>query len=379
MGEETTRALVTIRLIRDVIPIEGADAIECVVVDGWQCVAKKGEFQIGDKCMYHEIDSILPEAESYAFLIAKQGRQYERGFGARLRTIKLRGQISQGLALPLLPTMNPNLFAVGEDITDLMGVYKYEAPVNQSLAGNSRGNYPSWLPKTDQERVENCFASLFTGDFEYQHTIPETGAVITKKRDRLLSTDAFVMEEKLEGSSMSIFKDRDGVIGVTSRTVNLSLDNVGNSFVDAAKASGILEALEGVDTEYGGIAIRGELIGPGLPNTGMNIYKRTTNAFYVFDVFSEALMDYLAYPARLEFLDSVEKFGRIKIDRVPFLGTWRAGELSVEDVVKSADGISELYNTKREGVVFKSLVPLTRHSKIVSFKAVSRSYLLSEK
>lgn len=380
MEEQSKRALVTIRLIRDIVPIEGADAIECAVVDGWQCVVKKGEFTAGDLCMYHEIDSILPAGvQCYEFLVTKQGREYERGRGARLRTIKLRGQIAQGLALPLLLSMNPSNFAVGEDITDLMGVYKYEAPVQASLQGQGRGNYPSWLPKTDQERVENCFASLFTGDFEYQHTIPETGQVITKTRDRLTDDDVFVCEEKLEGSSMTIYKDRDGNLGVTSRTVDLKLEQQGNSFVDAAKASGILEALGQVDTSTGGIAIRGELIGLGIQG---NIYKLKSTEFHVFDVYSEQQMDYVPFKSRNLFLGVLEEFLPTyskAIKKVPYLGLFGPGKMTVEEVVAFADGESALAKTKREGVVFKSAAPLTRHKRLVTFKAVSRSYLLSEK
>lgn len=86
------RKLATIREIKDIQPIEGADRIEVATVDGWQVVIKKGEFKVGDKIIYIEIDSIVPEREEFEFL-------RDRKF--RVRTIKLRKQISQGLIMPL--------------------------------------------------------------------------------------------------------------------------------------------------------------------------------------------------------------------------------------------------------------------------------------
>ncbi|MCH8618212.1 hypothetical protein [Undibacterium sp. TS12] len=89
------RELVTIRQVSSIKPIVGADAIECASVDGWSVVVKKNEFKPGDACVYIEIDSFLPlQDERFAFL-AKNKTSCNDREGTRLRTVKLRGQISQ--------------------------------------------------------------------------------------------------------------------------------------------------------------------------------------------------------------------------------------------------------------------------------------------
>lgn len=97
-----TRRLATFRTIDDLSPIEGADLIEVATIGGWKVVVKKGEFKVGDGCVYFEIDSFLPDGvPAWQFLVDKQGREFEGVRGHRLRTVKLRGTTSQGLVLRL--------------------------------------------------------------------------------------------------------------------------------------------------------------------------------------------------------------------------------------------------------------------------------------
>lgn len=131
------RKLVSIQTILDIQPIPNADAIEVVTINGWKVVAKRGEFKINDFCCYFEIDSFLPVKQQFEFLRKSCYRKLADGSeGFRLRTIKLRGQISQGLALPL-SYFNKELenydVAVGCDVTDLFEVKKYEPPMPPSL------------------------------------------------------------------------------------------------------------------------------------------------------------------------------------------------------------------------------------------------------
>lgn len=97
-----TRKLASIRVIDDVEPIIGADAIEVVTLGGWKVVTKKNEFSKGDLCVYFEIDSFLPAGvPAWQFLVDKSSREFEGVVGHRLRTIKLRGAVSQGFVLPI--------------------------------------------------------------------------------------------------------------------------------------------------------------------------------------------------------------------------------------------------------------------------------------
>lgn len=148
----TERKLVTIRRISELNPIPKADAIECAKIDGWNVVVRKGEFEVGDPCVFFEIDSVLPDVEPFKFLTEKQGKTFYNGkFGARLKTIRLRGQLSQGLALPLSSFRKYDL-VTGKSLDEELGIWKYDPPPSAELAGKIAGSWPAWLPKTDQER-----------------------------------------------------------------------------------------------------------------------------------------------------------------------------------------------------------------------------------
>ena len=111
------RALAHIEEIMSLSPIEGADRIEVAQVLGWKVVVKKGEFQVGEKVVYIEIDSRVPASNPYFSFL--QDRKY------KVKTIKLRGQISQGLIVPMdvLPRADYN---IGDDVTDVLGITKIE-------------------------------------------------------------------------------------------------------------------------------------------------------------------------------------------------------------------------------------------------------------
>lgn len=367
MKAMSERHLVSIREVDRIDPIPNADAIEVLTIDGWQVVSKKGEFKVGDLCVFFEIDSIVPDTAPFKFLIDKQGKNFEKGFGARLRTIKLRGQISQGLALPLaqFPEITDEHIqcelGVGADaqLDELLGVYKYEPKIHASMAGQIKGNYPHWIPKTDQERIQNCYRSF---------------------ESRGYFKSGFVVEEKLEGSSMTIYVNREGELGVTSRNMDLKLEQEGNAFVNAAKKSGLLEFLqqyhemgkEVVPDEPPMIAIRGELIGPNIQG---NIYGLTEHEFRVFDVYVGNFQRYMAFPERQLFIQLVESTG-LEVKTAPIIGSVMLDGVDIESIINEADGQSAIAETAREGLVFKSLDVVDKH--IPSFKSISKNYLLAE-
>jgi len=151
------RKLASIRRIDNILPIEGADAIECAVVGGWKVVVKKAEFIVGDLAVYFEIDSWIPTELAPFLSKGKSPREFQGIHGERLRTVKLRGQLSQGLLLPLESTcanIDSELFE-GLDVSFPLNIVKWEMPVPAQLAGQVKGNFPTVIPKTDQERVQN--------------------------------------------------------------------------------------------------------------------------------------------------------------------------------------------------------------------------------
>ena len=202
----TTRHLATIERIADIRSIPDADAIEAAVVRGWTVVVKKGEFAIGDRCVYFEIDSFLPHVGPFEFLASRGSRIFDDVRGHVLRTIRLRGVYSQGLVLPLaaFPELTGNdgdgVGEDGRDVSDELGVTKYEAPLPASLSGIALGEFPTRLaPKTDSERVQNLVTSW----------------------DHLCTYGSWVATEKIDGSSMTVIND-DGTIRVCSRNLELA-------------------------------------------------------------------------------------------------------------------------------------------------------------
>jgi RNA ligase (TIGR02306 family) len=334
------RKMASIRVIDGISPIEGADAIETAVIGGWKVVVKKGEFAIGDLAVYLEIDSWVPTELAPFLSKGKEPREFNGVKGERLRTVKLRGQLSQGLLLNLdtaLPFTNS--FQDGDDVSEVLNIQKWERPMNAQLAGMARGNFPSVIPKTDQERVQNLVKEIASA-----------------------GNMSFEVTEKLEGSSMTCYLI-DGVFGVCSRNLDLK-ETADNTFWQVARAEGIEEKMREIpDGEW---AIQGELIGPGIQG---NIYKLSNPEFHVFDVYNIKSGEYLTPVFRRALIE------RMGLKHVPVLNDGKhLNGVDVDTILSWADGDSEIGSGPlREGIVFKQV------DGGMTFKAISNKYLLGEK
>lgn len=337
------RKMATIRKIDAIGPIAGADAIEVATVGGWKVVVKKGEFIAGDLVVYCEIDSWIPTELAPFLSKGKEPREFEGITGERLRTIKLRGQISQGLILPIEPTcanIVSELFE-GLDVSFPLNIVKWEKPINAQLAGQVKGNFPTQIPKTDQERVQN----------------------LTKEIEAAQGS-VYEVTEKLEGSSMTCYQIQ-GEFGVCSRNLDLKRDG-NNSLWQVAIQDEIENKMKAVD-EFWDFAIQGELIGPGIQG---NIYKLKAVEFRVFDVYNIQEGEYLNPAARVDLIN------RMGLKHVPVLESNFKLNIDVEGLLTKADGKSvmgDITGPWREGLVFKNV------DGGMTFKAISNKYLLDEK
>lgn len=334
------RKLATIRKIAAIEAIEGADAIEVAVVDGWKVVVKKGEFAVNQLVVYFEIDSWIPTELAPFLSRGKEPREFEGVKGERLRTVKLRGQLSQGLLLALnILADNSNIESMvkeGEDVTEELCIVKWERPMNAQLAGMQRGNFPAFVPKTDQERIQNLTKSFA----EYQK-------------------DSWSITEKLDGSSCTFYLDEEGDFHVCSRNIDLKEDET-NSFWKVARKFDI----EGIMRRNSmlGMAIQGEMIGEGIQG---NQYKVGLD-FYCYDMYNTNICKYLL-PVQLKA--ACERLG---IKHVPILlETSYLTDDTIEILLEFAEGKSVLNGSEREGLVFKSN---TVHDR--SFKAINNKWLL---
>jgi RNA ligase (TIGR02306 family) len=340
------RKLAKIVKIDELNPIEGADAIECAVVGGWKVVAQKGLYNVGDLAVYFEIDSWIPTELAPFLSKGKEPREFEGVKGERLKTIKLRGQLSQGLLMPLAEInkffeVTPH-WSEDEDLTEILNIQKWEKPINAQLAGVCRGNFPSLIPKTDQERVQNL-----------------------KKEIAAAQNDVFEITEKCEGSSMTVYRmvvDGEMTFGVCSRNMDLK-ETEGNSFWATARKDDIEAKMTAVD-EFWSFAIQGELIGPNIQG---NIYGLKEPKFVVFDVYDIQAGEYLPPDARRELI------ARMGLNHVPVLNERYTLTQTVDEIIASAEGQSTLAKVEREGIVFKQAMGG------FSFKAISNKYLLGEK
>ncbi len=339
------RQLATIQLVADVQPIENADAIEKIKVRDWWCVAKKGEFIAGDPCVYFEIDSLLPSSHPAFAFLGERSREVtialedgNTASGYRLRTVRLRGQISQGLALPLT-TFGLSL-GVGSDVSEILGIHKWEPPISKQMAAMAFGPFPSFIPKTDEDRVQNL------GDTVRAH-----------------AGDAFYVTEKLDGSSVTFYKTEER-FGVCSRNWDL-LD--GNMYWNAAR-DGLIEEKLPV-----GYAIQGEIIGEAIQG---NPLRRKGMSVYFFNVY------HISEGRFLDFADLVAFCAVKNLNMVPVVDAAFNLPADVSSLVEMADGKSLLnQSADREGLVFRPIKERCEEMRgsqnRLSFKAISNRYLLN--
>jgi hypothetical protein len=263
--------------------------------------------------------------------------------GFRLKTIKLRGQVSQGLILPMSVVEYTNVqFEVGMDVTNLLGVTKYEPPVPADLAGKVKGLFPSFIWKTDEERVQNLAS-------EYE-------LYKTKNKDGM----KFYVTEKLDGSSATYYF-KDGVFGVCSRNLEL-LETEGNTFWKVARD---LKLEEWLGTLENNICLQGELVGEGIQGNPYKIKGQTVRFFNAFNI------DTQEYLGLTEFVTLVNG---MKLETVPVLDTNFTLPETIEQMLKVAEDKSILNPSfDREGIVIRSA------DRTISFKAISNKFLLNEK
>lgn len=338
------RKLASIQVVNEIRPIENADAIECVVILGWTVVAKKGEFKVGDKCVFFEIDSILPNEEKYSFLDYKE--EYN---GYRLKTVRLRGQLSQGLALPINIFDIPEDIEVGTDLTEQLKIRKYEPPVPEETGAKSSSRV--WeIPKTDEER--------------YQSNPALVEALKGKK---------YYASVKLDGTSTTIIlnfnEDNEPEVNVCGRNT-CYIESANNKYWAVTTKYSMKEKILDYYNKTGKrLAFQGELIGPKIQGNKMGL---TENDLYIFNVWiAEGKQPY--EKCDIDTALSIVKELELKFVPIELTGIF---EYNTEDL----QGLTELPYNKYfknakpsqniEGLVFRS------KDMKVSFKVVSNKFLL---
>ena len=332
------RKLASVQIINEIHPIENADAIEVAKVLGWHVVVmKKDNFRVGDKVVYVEIDSIMPSDDPRYDFLKNEGTM------KRIKTISLRGQISQGIAFPMdiLPEGN---YEVDQDVTDILRITKYEPKIPECLDGLKKGDHPSFVPKSDETRVQILQPLLdkYNGELTY-------------------------WTEKIDGTSATLSL-KDNEFGVSSRN-NEWIEKEGNLFWKVARKQNVEEKLRSLNMD---IVLQGELFGAGIQD---NKYKMQTQNIMYFNAFDVKNYSYFS------FNEFVLLMKDLKLSTVPILGTDIPLINDIDTLVEQSIGKSVL-NPKvhREGIVIRPMKEI-KDSQFgrVSLKVINPKFLLGFK
>lgn len=354
------RKLASIQKITEIVPIEGRDRIVLATVEGWHVIVTK-DFNVGDKVIYCEIDSVLPEKPEFEFLRPKK---------FHIKTMKMAGVISQGICFPMdiLPEKYRDL-DVGEDVTEIIGVTQYEPTMDKEEdpvgAKKKAKKYPAflmrfkWFRKLVLPKPRKCGFPSFVSKTD-EERIQNMPWIVNDKRE-------WIATEKVDGQSgtfalvrhRGLFSDKFEYI-VCSRNLRLMHPD-GSTYWSVSERYHIENVLKNMIGNREWIAIQGECVGPKIQK---NKYGVTEPDLYVFNVI---------YPWPDGRLNSklakslVEQHG---LNFVPIVEEKVVLPDTVDEVLEYADGQSQLADTLREGIVFRSLDGKQ------SFKAVSNKFLL---
>ena len=350
------RHLATIQVINAIDPIEGKDRIALAQVIGWHVIVQKSQFSVGDQCVYIEIDSVLPEKPEFEFLRPKN---------FRIRTMKMAGVISQGICFPM-SILPPGSYETGQDVTDLLGVKQYEPDMDDPVPkkqpskldkypvflrklawfrrlvlGKKKDDaFPSFISKTDEERIQNCPWLLKDS----------TQWTLTEKVDGTSGTFAIVKHKRLFKTSYEYI--------VCSRNRRLRVDD-GSIYWQVSEKYGLKNKLINLLNGNDWIAIQGECIGPKIQG---NKYKVTEPHFYAFNLITPG--------GRIASVKAKNILSCFDIDFVPIVKEKAVLPDNTEAVLALAHGQSVIGDTLREGLVCRS------SDGRQSFKAVDPEFLL---
>jgi RNA ligase (TIGR02306 family) len=333
------RKLASIQTISALEPIEGADRIEKITVLGWSLVSKKGEFKVGDRCIFFEIDSVLLDGPEWA--------EFMRPKKFRVRTIRLRGVLSQGLAMPLSILPSSESLEIGTDVSEQLGITKYEPPLHDGGAkfGKARGNYPSFISKTDEIRLQSCPDLL----------------------EEIRNAGLFYISVKIDGTSGTFCYDGDEFCAC-SRNWKKTEDDT-NVYWQVARKYKLAEVLA-ANRDY---AIQGEVAAPGIQGNKLRLLEPDLFVFNVFDIKKGRILDY--YDFRTFCIDNGLK--TVPIEAVMTTDDLATFDYSLEAWLKKAEGNYES-GSPREGIVVRPLIstysPTLRGR--LSFKVINNSFLL---
>lgn len=339
--------LATFETITEILPIEGADRIEIARVQGWQSVIRKGDYKVGDGVIFVPIDTVLTPAEWNKHLWDKNDPTKP----IRVRTVKLRGAVSQGLIFPRSLVSAQEIWDHMDDpeedvsLAGMLGVSKYEKPIPANLAGKVKGDFPTHLvSKTDEDNLKSNIEVL----------------------KELADADFVEATLKIDGTSATYIKELDGTFRVCSR--NLELQDGENVYWQMAHKYNIQEHLRP------GYSIQGEIAGPGIQGNPAGFSEVKLYLFNMTDLSTRKPIN------RLNWNDGygVES----TIPGVPLIKMFNNFDLwTIEELQAWVNEIKYENNKPAEGIVFRGynksgdLIYSKILQKMLSVKIINQNYI----
>lgn len=369
------RSLAHIEQITNIRPIDGCDNICLCNVLGWSLIIKKDEFKDGDKCVYIEIDSIAPsDMECFSFLEKKH---------YKIKTMKMRGVISQGLALPL-SILPPKEYNIGDDVTQILRIKKIEdevtefKPINKEMIFKQKHKKLATNKFVKYFMKYNWFRNIMFRFFVPKKKKNKFPAYVVKTEENRIQGCAYILEkykdipmqchEKIDGSSTTFALERLGKkkfdFAVCSRNVRQESENRkcfydSNVYWEIAFKYNVEDVLKDLIQGHNTVVLQGETIGEGIQKNKYNIKGVD---FYAFNlIFDGKKID------SLEGKKILEKYG---IKWVPIVEENFKLLPTVDEMIAFADGKSKIYDTLREGLVIRD------SANTVSFKCISNKFLI---
>jgi RNA ligase (TIGR02306 family) len=340
--------LATYETISEILPIEGADRIELARVQGWQSVIRKGEFKVGDQVIFVPIDTVLTPSAWNEHLQDKK----DPSKPIRLKTVKLRGVVSQGLILRATLVSAQEIWDHSDDpeedtsLAGMLGITKYEKPVPVQLRGQVQGNFPTHLvSKTDEDNLKSNIKVL----------------------EELKEADEIEVTLKIDGTSATYIKELDGTFRVCSRNLELK-DTEESVYWQMARKYDVVNNL------LPGYAIQGEISGPGIQG---NPDGSTVVTFCVFNVINLYFGKPLARADWHLAFNDIEKVKKVCLNH-----TWtkeQFADMDIDRLQNFVNGITYVNKKPAEGLVFRGIkdgkiMYSEKLQKMLSVKIINQNY-----
>lgn len=365
-SDSMSRKLASVQTVKAIKPIEGADRIEVVQILGWNCVARKGEYQVGDAVVYFEIDSLLPDIPAFEFLKGSSWSQKLNKY--KISTHKFRGQISQGLVIPYTQLeeieiqirggYKENGWDIGDDLTEWLQIEKYEPPVSNGPLGDLI-HHEWYVPKTDEERIQVCAENVLPEYVESE----QDDWYASIKLDGCSCTAGLFDDAFLIGGRNQFYKDE-------------------NMYTTTVKKYISEEKLKEYQEKTGMyVVFQGELCGPGIQSNRLGLSEKD---WFIFNVFTSetGVMDSYTKCDLMSMLMICDYFG---LKHVPIIEkenkfNFKTGD-NVDTIVDNLLSYVDSFKYRTyfgdaapsqiaEGVVFRM------NNMTNSFKVVSNKFLL---